>query len=374
LFLQALATFLVWRLLLFACDFAGLSLTPSMGRCKPNWEVFDPAHYFWNGFFRWDAGWYQSIVREGYTYHADGRASSVVFYPLYPYLARHLGYAVGSPWVAGLIISNVSTLVGVFYLYRLGLLHWPFLLTHTAVLFLLAFPTSIFLSALYTEGLFFGLSAASMYYFSAGKYARAGVCGFLCALTRSFGVLLLVAYVAQLGWQLQRRQLRFRGSMLLLLLIPAGLGSFMLAQQLMFGDALAFIKAQRHWAHFEAPWHLLAVELSKVDWSFPRNTDNMQRVLDAAFGLGFLGLGVYMIAQRFPIALWVFVLCGLFVVLSTDSVADGTKRYCLSLWPAFLALAHVCDDRPRLRDAVLFASTFFLAVYSLRYMQCAWAG
>jgi hypothetical protein len=59
--------------------------------------------------------------------------------------------------------------------------------------------------------------------------------------------------------------------------------------------------------------------------------------------------------------------------LSSSNIAS-TNRYVLSLFPAFFWLARVCQGRPQLERYCIFASTFFLCIYSLRFMQCGWAG
>jgi hypothetical protein len=351
-----------------------MSLTPAMGRCRPNWAVFGPEHYFWNGFFRWDAGWYQSIVKEGYTFHTDGRASSIVFFPLFPFASRIFGELVGSPWVAGLFLSNGAALAGTVYCYRLFAARFSAPLAERAVWLLLLFPTSLVLSAFYTEGLFFGLTAASVYYFDRRRYLPAGLFGGLAALTRSFGVLLLPAYACELGWRRWRAREKLPVHVAALLVIPAGLGIFMCYQWTEFGDPLAFVHAQRHWGKSELPWlHVLRV-LRQIQWDFPQDLDNAQRVVDLMLALVFLFASAYMAWQRFPIAWWVFVLCGVLVTLSANTVAVSTKRYCGALWPAFIALAHVSQDRPFLGRAIAFIFTFLLAVYSLRFLQCGWAG
>ena len=149
----ALVTFIVWRGALYAFDLLGLSLTPNMGTCRKQWEVFGKGHEFWNGFFRWDAGWYSLIARNGYSFHPE-KASSVAFYPLYPYLARYVGVPFGSPFVGGLIVSNAAAVGAIFYLRRLGTRLYGEPVGALASIFLLVFPTSFFLTAFYTEGLF----------------------------------------------------------------------------------------------------------------------------------------------------------------------------------------------------------------------------
>src|SRR5689334_10074264 len=137
----ALATFALFRGGLFVFDYIGTHLIPRVGACRPQWEPLGPDHEFWNGFFRWDGGWYRNIVLNGYVYRPHG-TSSTAFYPLFPYAARWLGVVIGSPFVAGLLISNAATVGGLYHLLRLGQRCFDDAVSDRALVFLLVFPTS----------------------------------------------------------------------------------------------------------------------------------------------------------------------------------------------------------------------------------------
>lgn len=370
----AALTFLAWRGSLFLFDLLGLSLTPSMGRCRKQWEVFGKGHELLNGFFRWDAGWYGKIARTGYSFDPD-RASSVAFYPLYPYLARYLGNLVGGAPVAGLIISNLATLGAVFYLRRLGALLFGDAVGKLASILLLVFPTSLFLSSFYTEGLFLCLATASMFYFFRGQYLRAGLIGFFAMLTRSTGLVLFAAQALDLCLRLFQRKEKFQPRMLALLLIPLGLGVFMLILQRQVGDPFAFATTLEHWGRERSwPWQSLYDAFRKTDYGFAPNFAKTQRFIDACFASLFLCLGVSMaVTRKAPVALSAYVVLGVLLPLCTYNLG-GMNRYVLGLFPAFLFVAQLCERRTELGRWVIFASSFFLALYSLRFMQCGWAG
>jgi hypothetical protein len=369
----ALLTFVVYRGALFAFDLLGLSLTPSMGNCRKQWQVFGKGHELLNGFFRWDAGWYMHIAKRGYSFNPN-KSSSVAFYPLFPYLARYLGALIGSVPVAGLIIANASSVGAVYYLRRLGgLLHGD-AVGKLAGILLLVFPTSLFLSSFYTEGLFVCLAAGAMFHYFRGNFLACGLLGFFAMLTRSTGLVLFIALALDLGVSVYRRERKPEARMAALLLIPAGLAVFMLIQYVQVGDPLAFSKTMKHWGrHATLPWAGIVDALAKTNFTFPVNFGKTQRFLDAAFALAFLGMGVAMAIWKQRIALWSFVILGMLLPLSTYALA-GMNRYCLGLFPAFIFLAHVCRERPELQRWLIFASSLLLAVYSLRFMQCGWVG
>ncbi|MEY4551098.1 MAG: hypothetical protein RL685_7293 [Pseudomonadota bacterium] len=158
------------------------------------------------------------IVRRGYTYSPDG-TSSVAFYPLLPYLTRYLAQLIGSVPVAALIITNSATI--------------------GAIVLLLVFPTSLFLSAFYTESLFVCLAAGSMYFFCRERYLWCGLLGFAAMLTRSTGVALFAALTLDLLWSWYRARQPPSLWALALSLIPTGLGAFMLILYLQVDDPMA---------------------------------------------------------------------------------------------------------------------------------------
>ena len=109
-------------------------------------------------FSRWDAPHYVDIAKNWYVNSGD-QANFIVFFPLYPILIRltTIDFAYGN--LSALIISNASSLIAFFYLYKLAKLEFNSDVAVKAVLFLSVFPTAYFLSAPYTEGLFFAKSS-----------------------------------------------------------------------------------------------------------------------------------------------------------------------------------------------------------------------
>lgn len=201
----AIVTFIVWRGALYVFDLIGLSLTPNMGNCRKQWEVFGKDHPFLNGFFRWDAGWYSQIARNGYSFRPD-KPSSAAFYPLFPYLARYVGAVFGSPFIGGLIVSHAAAIGAVFYVRRAGAPFFSDSVGKLATVFLPVFPTSFFLTAFYTEGLFLCLAAGAVYHYARGQLLASALLGFGATLTRSTGLALFIAVALDLGYRLLRRE------------------------------------------------------------------------------------------------------------------------------------------------------------------------
>jgi phosphatidylinositol glycan class V len=113
----------------------------------------------------WDGVYFSHIALHGYDFehfHA--------FFPLYPLLARWLGHLLpldpaSAVLASGWLISNVSFVLAALFLYRLGrvVLQDEPVARRAAYLFCVA-PSSIFMSAVYSESLMCLLSFSGMYF------------------------------------------------------------------------------------------------------------------------------------------------------------------------------------------------------------------
>jgi hypothetical protein len=151
---------------------------------------------------RWDAGWYLSIVFDGYRVRGDIQTtqSNIAFFPMYPYLVKSLVQllpaqyrTLGAALFIGVVLSNVLLLAAMILLRELvASLTQDEAAARRSVLYMLFFPTSFFLSCFYTESLFLFLSIAAFYAARKQAWAATSVIGALLALTRPIGVLIVI--------------------------------------------------------------------------------------------------------------------------------------------------------------------------------------
>ncbi|MCW3039973.1 MAG: hypothetical protein JWM31_1878, partial [Solirubrobacterales bacterium] len=151
---------------------------------------------------RWDAVWFLDIANQGYPTSYLPRTA---FFPLYPGMLRVFGTVLGSPLIAGLLISNACAFVGTMFVHRLTELELGRPAAGMAVWVLLLFPGSLWLSSVYSEGLFLLVSAGCLYFARERRWAAVAVLGALAATTRSAGVVLVVP-VLLLAWQQWRER------------------------------------------------------------------------------------------------------------------------------------------------------------------------
>jgi hypothetical protein len=144
---------------------------------------------------RQDAAWFLRIATGGY-HASDGSAA---FFPLYPMSIRVLDSlpAIG-PLGAALIISNLCFLGGLVMVHALTRLEgMSSQVARMTVLLLAVFPTAFFFLAPYSEGPFLVLSVSAFWFARRDRWALAALMGALAALTRSIGVLLVLALAVE---------------------------------------------------------------------------------------------------------------------------------------------------------------------------------
>jgi len=233
---QIFGVFVLTRLTVFLVAACAHRLSPA--------PVLPPTEFYLGksalgAWIRWDAGWYLSIVERGYWFDPAGQ-SNVAFFPLFPLLIRGVGAVIGNPVIAGLLVANVAALGAVVALWTWVREEAGEAAAGRAVLWLAVFPFSFFFQSVYAESLFFLLVTLALLAGRRGHWPVAGLFGGLAAATRPMGILLFPAF----AWTLARqwrvtRTVRVRDA-LGLLLVPMGLGLYLVFLWVAFGNPLAF--------------------------------------------------------------------------------------------------------------------------------------
>jgi hypothetical protein len=164
------------------------------------------AHWLVEPFRNWDGTWYALVAENSYS--PDGPASAA-FFPLYPWLmdwgSRITGWSVET---VGYLVSHLAFAGALIVLYNLIPMDFNERVARWTLVALAVFPTAFFFSAIYTESLFLLLSVTCLWAARKNDWLLAAIMGFLAALTRSAGIMLLaplaVLFIQQHGWDLRR--------------------------------------------------------------------------------------------------------------------------------------------------------------------------
>jgi hypothetical protein len=252
----------------------------------------------------------------------------------------------------GFVLANVALYVALLYLSALVARDLSLSATRRVVLYVLVFPTTLFLSSVYAESLFLATAVASLYHARSGEWGRSGVAGLLAALTRPFGVLLVIPIAVEL--YRQRPRLR---SWLALVGPPIGVGLFVGYLWWLFGDPLAYFRAGTTWGRgVHSPLDVLVGyihgPLQGFDWTYAW-TDLIAMV--AMVAILFAGI------RLVPASYSSYSAAGLIFAMSTGVAWFSASRHALALFPLIIVLA-VLGWRYRVFNWAWLALSILLAV------------
>jgi hypothetical protein len=303
---------------------------------------------------RWDSVWYLAIANDGY---APGDARRAAFFPLYPLLVRAAGAVVGSPLVAGALVSLACFALALVLLHRLTELEIGTRAAGPAVWALALFPGAVFFSAVYSEALYLALSVGCVYAARTGRWAWAGTAGALAAATRSAGVLLIVPLA--LLWLAQTRGHRVRpGDAAWIAVVPLGLVAYGASLALWGSDPLAPLHAQEVWFREFAGPFLGTWDGAVAAWRGIHDLGDPGARADVVL-FGFLLAAVPAVAgvlRRLPAAYGAYVVCALALPLSYPVGPQplmSLPRFLAVLFPLFMWLGLWLAEGGRLRRAAV---------------------
>jgi hypothetical protein len=150
-------------------------------------------------------------------------------------------------------VSWVAIALALWLLYRIVAARCDSSIAAWTVAFLSFFPTSFYLTAVYSESLFLLFSVAAFFFAERRRWALAGLAGMFATLTRNTGLLLLIPLALLMVEQEHARGARawvraiLRPRTLWLALLPLGLLLYMGYLQAKFGQPLLFAEAQTTW-------------------------------------------------------------------------------------------------------------------------------
>lgn len=324
---------------------------------------------------RADAHWFLAIAQHGYE-----RNGGAVFYPLYPLSVGVLGRVFGGYYVTAGILISLACCAGAFVLlYRLALPRLGADGARRALLYLALFPMSLFLQAVYSESLYLVCCLGAFVLAEQRRWPAAGIATGLAMLTRLAGVALLPPIVL-LAWRSPER----RRALLGMLLAPALAALYPLWLELKLHAPFAAVGNEAGWGrHLSAAgpagglWRGLETAWKGVEKLTTASADNAQAAAHNIEYLGFLVVFLWLGIEawrRFGAPYGLFVLGSLAIPLSAPTVGYpllSMPRFCLPLFPAFLALAAIAHT-PRRDRAILVCSSVFLGIAVVEWSVGQW--
>jgi hypothetical protein len=327
---------------------------------------------FWQAVSRWDGQWYLSIAEKGYSWQGPAVQSNVVFWPLYPLLAKVVGGLLGDLRWGFLVTTNVAYAAFLVCLFRLTTLDFDRETAKRAVVYAAIFPGAFVLGAFYTEALSFALVVAAFYAGRRGRWGWAIALGFLAGLTRLPANVVLIA-LAYEYWR--QRGLRLQG--LWLAAIPVGALSFVAFIAVLTGEPLAVLTAQ-YTAWFRTsvtPFQTVSAAMERTGWPLAQYVTSVG-LLDAGAILLFGALTLWAVV-RFPASYWLFalpVLMGSLSVGMDPAMAPPTAsvtRFLMAIFPGYIGLAQ-WGRNEWVNQVMTWTFAFLMGVFAIHFFSGFW--
>jgi Gpi18-like mannosyltransferase len=372
-YFEALAIYLCSRLVIFLGIILGKTYIP-LGN-----TTWVGGTEWYHRLLRWDSEWYKIIATEGYKYNGNaGETQTVVFYPLYPGLSRLVSEILRiEVFDAMLLVANVATMAAILLLFKLIREEFDDRIALVTVAMIAFFPSSIFLSAGYTEPLALLLMVSFFLALTRQRFIAAGLLAGLAIATRSSGIALLPVLL----WELWRH--RSPGRFLitavpLSILATSGLWLYAIYLGIAFGNPLAFSDGQ---AAFHENTTMAARLISALRLE-PFRKLNLADISPAGFDqwlvLIFIVLIVYAWFAKINRTMTLFA--ALVLALPYLTLCGGPAgftsmaRFNIVSFPLFVALALVTDQRQWAVSGIIGIFGGLLLMYASLFAQWQWIG
>lgn len=341
--------FIIWFLsVLFICIFGFLTL--------PHSNKF--GNDFLTSFSNWDGGHFLGIAKNGYS-----EKFQYAFFPLYPLAINLLNRLINSYLLSAILISVISTFLGLHLLYQLMRVYFEKKLAEKIILALIFFPTSFYFLTAYSEGLFFLLVVSTFYFLGKRKLFLATIFATLASATRLVGLAvavgLLVEVISTFG---VKRKNWF------IFLAPLGFFIYCWYLYTKTSDPFYFIAAEAHWQRsITVPvfsfWESIR-SLSQPEFI----STHFSAFLDLIFAV--FGLGLSIRTFRFlPLPFSIYSILSILLPLFTPTLTS-MPRFLLPIFPIFILIALNKNSFINLTYQVI--AVMLLAIFSVLFVTGYW--
>ena len=166
---------------------------------------------------------------------------------------------------AQLTVSSLAFVLAVLLLFRLVSVEFDALTARAAVLLIALSPFAFFLLAPYSEALFLALSIAMFLFLRQERWWLGGLAASAAALTRPFGILLILPLALAYYERQRRRGWSFSPKIVAVALPALALAALQLWDRVVIGETRSLLEVDRSWGvALKAPWDLLAASLHAI--------------------------------------------------------------------------------------------------------------
>ncbi|KKS94770.1 MAG: hypothetical protein UW68_C0002G0044 [Candidatus Collierbacteria bacterium GW2011_GWB1_44_6] len=308
--------------------FTNLTPTPSVANVFSMWSNFDGLHYL-------------DLAEFGYGYQHK-TDMDYAFFPVYPWAIKTFN-VFGNYLASGLIISHLSLILALYFLYKLVAIDFKKKIAKETIILTLLFPTSLFFGSVYTESLFILLAVLSFYFARKNQFFLACTFAAIASATKITGIFLWPALIYEF-WLAHGQDIRksLNLSTIWLAIPPLGLISFMRFQYIKTGNALFFATLQSNFTGRSMDKLIL---LHQVYFRYAKMlifTDHLDplffTVVLELLSASLILLVLIFSLKKIRLSYWLYSLLS-FILPTLTGTFMSVPRFTLVLFPVFLYLA-----------------------------------
>jgi Gpi18-like mannosyltransferase len=235
------------------------------------------------------------------------------------------------------------------------------------ILYLCVFPTTLFLSAVYTESLFLALVISAFYYARADRWLLAGILSAAASLSRPPGVLLVIPLAFEYLSQREFQWRRIKPNCVALLFPPLSLLGHLTFLRWRFGswDVLSKAEMTQGWnRRLSFPWNTLL-------HSFPsmHSFNGFHGAFEFFFTIVLLGLVIFA-CFRLRLSYAIYAVISLLFITSWGALTSS-PRFGLVVFPITICLALLGENK-LFNRMYLILSMLLAAVSMVVFSQWGW--
>ena len=319
---------------------------------------------------RWDSEWWLLIAEKGYGNYelfkdyGGGRylkQETAKFFPAYPMAIRFLSVFTGNSIAAGIIVSNVCAILFLYYLFKLTEKLFNSDTAYNTTILYIVFPTSLFLSAVYSESIFLAALTAAFYYLEKNKLLPAMIATAIAVLTRSQAVIAIPALI-WLAWRCYPQK-RVWAASAIVLASAVPLIAYLAFIHVQFGSIVWIPESIRYWrGDLKYPLYaFVRFAASNISIHGQHNS-----IIDFCFAIANLCALVFT-WRRVPRPYFLYsLLAVLFPLMST---LFSFSRLCLANVPFFMVVSFFAG---RLNPAIQIFCALLLGFFMAAFANWFW--
>jgi hypothetical protein len=313
---------------------------------------------------RFDANWYSSIALYGYR-HSSG---DIHFPPLFPALIHVLLPLVRHPFLGGLVLSHIFTLIMLVVLYDFIQKQFDKSIAARTLVYLMVFPSAFFFYSAYTESLFVLLVLLFFNALNAKSWHSAGLLAFMAVLTRLQGVILFLPLLYTI--YRSRASLSLKDVSFGFGLPTISVLIYLLIRWSADNSAILPISEENLHARQVFPWENYWYGLQVAFSGRPTLVDLLNLIFTSLFAVL-----VFMAWKKMPFSLNLYSVASLLVFTSRlveTQPLNSMIRYVITLFPCFVLLA-IYGKENSIAHRIIIYTGFLLSMYlSAQFWLWGW--